>query len=75
MQRYEYQRLHHKLKSHVYSLLKENPHFGLHIKKLKGELKEIYRYRISDYRLFYTLDEKNKVVFMLYFHHRKDAYR
>jgi mRNA interferase RelE/StbE len=73
--RYEYERFHEKLESHVYPVLRENPHYGQHIKKLKGEFREIYRYRISDYRLFYTIDERNRIVFMLDFHHRKDAYR
>jgi mRNA interferase RelE/StbE len=42
---------------------------------LKGELSSIYRYRIGDYRLFYTIDFDKKLVFILDITHRKDAYR
>lgn len=71
----KYSRIHEKLKSRIYPQLRKNPHFGPQIKKLKGELQRIYRYRIADYRLFYVIDEEKKTVFILDFHHRKDAYR
>jgi mRNA interferase RelE/StbE len=74
MQRHEYAKLYMKINSHIYPQLRVNPHCGPNIKNLKGEFQNIYRYRISDYRLFYTIDEKNKIIFILDFHHRKDAY-
>ena len=46
-----------KLDSFVYPQLKEEPHFGANIKKLRGYSPEIWRYRIGNYRVFYSLDE------------------
>jgi len=39
--------------------------FGPNIKRLKGKLSSIYRFRIGNYRLFYTIDSEKKLVFML----------
>lgn len=75
IQRKEYRKMHEKIKLLIYPQLRANPYFGPQIKKLKGELKNIYRYRIVEYRLFYIIDEKRKMVFILEFHHRKDAYK
>lgn len=75
IQRKEYRKMHEKIKLLIYPQLRANPYFGPQIKKLKGELKNIYRYRIAEYRLFYIIDEKRKMVFILEFHHRKDAYK
>jgi len=75
IQRKEYRKVYAKIKLLIYPQLRANPYFGPQVKKLKGELKNVYRYRIADYRLFYIIDEKRKIVFILEFHHRKDAYR
>ncbi len=48
-----------KIKEYIYPILRENPYFGPNIKKHKGEYKELYRYRIGDYRLFYKVSEEN----------------
>ncbi|MCH7858063.1 MAG: type II toxin-antitoxin system RelE/ParE family toxin [Candidatus Marinimicrobia bacterium] len=64
-----------KIKTAIYPILAEHPHYGPNIKRLKGQLKGIYRYRIGNYRLFYTIDENERRVFILDFSHRKDAYR
>ena len=45
------------------------------IKKLKGEYKDIYRYRIGDYRLFYKVSEETVIIFILDIEARKDAYK
>jgi mRNA interferase RelE/StbE len=55
--------------------LRNNPFLGPNIKRLKGELSSIYRYRVGDYRLFYTLDQEKKLVFIMDITNRKDAYR
>ncbi|HAV10588.1 MAG TPA: type II toxin-antitoxin system mRNA interferase toxin, RelE/StbE family [Dehalococcoidia bacterium] len=64
-----------RIKDNIYPVLRNNPFFGPNIKRLKGELSSIYRYRIGDYRLFYTIDSEMKIVFILDVAHRKDAYR
>ncbi|MBN1617271.1 MAG: type II toxin-antitoxin system RelE/ParE family toxin [Spirochaetales bacterium] len=50
---------------YVYPILRTNPYFGPNIKKLKGEYKELYRFRIGDYRLFYKISEETVIVFIL----------
>lgn len=59
----------------VYPILKTNPFFGANIKKLKGEFKEIYRFRMGDYRLFYKIDEQESLIFVLNIENRQDAYK
>lgn len=63
-----------KLGQLVYSQLREQPHFGSHIKKLKNYEPESWRYRVGDLRLFYSIDETNKVVILTALRWRKDAY-
>jgi len=71
----EYNSVFKKIKTYIYPQLKENPFFGLNIKKLKGNLSEIYRYRIRSFRIFYSIDMEKKIVFMLDIDKRKDSYR
>ena len=57
-----YRQLYSKIYDFVYPVLRENPYFGNNIKKLKGELKEVYRFRIGDYRLFYKIVEDKEAL-------------
>lgn len=59
----------------VYPMLRRQPHFGPNIKRLKGEFSEFYRYRVGDYRLFYTIEEDEVVVVVVDLRTRQDAYR
>ena len=70
-----YRSLSKKLTDYVYPILRENPFFGPNIKKLKGEYKEVYRYRIGAYRVFYKISEETVIVFILDIEARKDAYK
>jgi mRNA interferase RelE/StbE len=70
-----YKRYYSKIKENIYPRLRDSPFFGPNIKRLKGEFKSIYRYRIGSYRVFYTIGSEKKIVFILDFTHRKDAYR
>ena len=70
----EFVKIYSKIKTYVYTLLRINPFFGRNIKKLKGEFKDVYRYRIGDYRLFYQVDEKQILIFIMDIVKRKDAY-
>lgn len=63
-----------KLKSLVYDELRLEPHFGNNIKKLRSYIPETWRFRIVKYRLFYAIDESDKIVFILTVEFRKDAY-
>ena len=35
----------------------------------------MWRYRVSDLRFFYEINEQEKIVYMVAISHRKDAYR
>lgn len=63
-----------KLIQVVYPQLKEEPHFGNNIKKLVNYTPETWRYRIGKYRLFYVIDENEKIVYIISIDLRKDAY-
>jgi mRNA interferase RelE/StbE len=40
----------------------ENPRYHVHIKKLEGELKDMYRYRLGNLRILYELHEDIKTI-------------
>ena len=63
-----------KLLNHVYPQLRQNPYVGKNIKKLKGYKPETWRYRIRDFRFFYTIDDHKKIIFMISADNRADAY-
>jgi mRNA interferase RelE/StbE len=68
------ERIRRKLKTYVYPQLKQNPYFGKNIKKLRDYKPETWRYRIGNYRFFYTIDDPKKTVFMIAADGRQDAY-
>jgi len=68
------QKVTQKLIEFVYPQLKEHPHFGPNIKKLKGFDPETWRYRIGAWRFFYEIDDKEKIVYMIAASHRSSAY-
>lgn len=70
-----YKQYYSKIKENIYPALRNSPFFGPNIKRLKGEFRSIYRYRIGNYRVFYMVDSEKKMVFILDITHRKDAYR
>ena len=70
---YEY--IYKKIRDHVYSQLKINPIYGRNIRKLKGDFKYLYRFRIGDYRLFYIIDKDKNIIYIVDLQHRKDAYK
>jgi len=67
--------LRRKLDSYVYPQIREEPFWGTNIKKLQGYSPDTWRYRIGRFRLFYVIDDEEKVLFILTVDHRKDAYR
>ncbi len=72
---YEERLIINKLNRRIYPQLREEPHFGPQIKKLRDYVPETWRYRIGNLRLFYSIDEKNKVVVITALRFRRDAYR
>lgn len=72
---HEFEKIYKKLIGFVYPQLRKNPFFGPNIKKLKGKLSQIYRYRIGIYRLFYIIDLEQMLVIVLSLKKRKDLYK
>jgi mRNA interferase RelE/StbE len=75
VQAQKYRSVYEKARKYVYPQLRVNPFFGPNIKKLKGEFAGIYRYRIGDFRLFYTVRKELILVVLINMERRKDAYR
>lgn len=70
-----YRRDYENIKETIYPKLRSNPFYGPNIKRLRGELAALFRYRIGNYRLLHTIDSEKRLVFVLDIIHRKDAYR
>lgn len=66
--------LYSKIKHIIYSQLRQEPHYGPNIKKLKGYNPETWRYRIGNYRIFFEIDQAENVVAIIAFKSRKDVY-
>lgn len=64
-----------KLEAYVYPQLREEPHYGANIKKLRDYKPETWRYRIGNWRIFYSIDHGERVVYILTIDDRKSAYR
>jgi len=64
-----------KLFSYVYPQLRVEPYFGKNVKKLKGYVPDTWRYRVGKFRIFYTIEQEDGIIFILTMDHRKDAYR
>ena len=63
-----------KLKTKAYPQLKEEPHYGNNIKKLKNYNPETWRYRIGNYRVFYEINDSEKIVSIIAIKTRQNAY-
>src|SRR5712692_4004291 len=68
-------RLEAKLCAYVYPALRRSPQFGPNIKRLKNWAPATWRYRVGDWRFFYEIDERQRLVFMVTADHRRGAYR
>lgn len=63
-----------KLRKVVYPQLREHPHFGPNIRKLRGYEPDTWRYRIGAWRFFHELDEDEHIVLLIAAKHRSVAY-
>ncbi len=63
-----------KLADVVYSQIRQNPYFGKNIKKLRNYEPETWRYRVGDFRFFYSIDDRGKTILMIAADNRADAY-
>jgi len=64
-----------KLKEYVYPQLRKDPFLGPNIKKLKGYDPATWRYRIGKFRLFFMVDQTERIIYMLSVDDRRDVYR
>ncbi len=67
--------VHKKLNEYVYPQIRIEPFRGRNIKKLRDYDPPIWRYRIGKFRVFYFIDSKERVVYILSVDLRKDAYK
>ncbi len=68
-------RMESKLREFVYPLLRDNPYTGPNIKQLKNWEPPTWRVRVGDWRFFYEIDARHRIVFMTTANHRREAYR
>lgn len=59
------QKIYNKIQQYVYPQLQLNPYYGKNVKKLVNYKPPTWRYRIGKYRIFYEIDEKEKIVFII----------
>ena len=45
------------------------------VKKLKGSDEDLYRIRVGDYRIIYSIEDEIKIVDILKIGHRKEIYK
>lgn len=64
-----------KLMEYVYPQLREEPFFGPNTKKLRGYEPSTWRYRIGRFRVFFMVDQDERIIYMLSVDDRRDAYR
>ena len=64
-----------KLAEYAYPQLRIDPFLGPHIKKLKAYQPDTWRYRIGKFRVFYLVDQDERIVSMLSVDDRRDVYR
>ena len=67
-------KLYSKIENFVYPQLRENPFYGINIKKLKDDFEGYYRYRIGNYRLFYLIENDKLIIAVVDFKHRLQTY-
>jgi len=71
----DYEFVYKKLIEYIYPQIIEEPAFGKNIKKLKGYNPETWRYRIGNYRIFYSISNEERIVYILTIDKRKDSYK
>ncbi len=59
----------------AFYLISQDPHYHPHIKKLKGELKNMYRFRLGDLRIIYEIEEDIRTVRIKTIEARGSAYK
>lgn len=53
-------------------VIKTNPNSGI---KLHGQLGDYFKFRVGDYRIVYSFDQKQRAVYILKIEHRQGVYK
>ena len=53
----------------------QDPTYNIHIKKLQGELAQMYRYRLGDIRIIYEIHKDVEVIRIKTIEYRGSAYK
>ena len=64
-----------KTLTYIYPQIKEEPHHGQNVKKLKGYEPGTWRYRLGNFRLLYTIEEDTHIVNTIAVDDRRDVYK
>lgn len=67
-------KIYDKITNYIYPQLRTNPFYGKNIKKLINYNPPTWRYRIGNYRLFYEINDLEKVVYIIAIDIRDKAY-
>ena len=68
-------KIYKKITDYIYPQIKKNPYYGKNIKKLKAWNPETWRYKLSNFRLFYEIDDEEEIVSIITIEIRGKAYR
>lgn len=61
--------------SDAMDVIARTPHRSIHIKKLKGDLKHMHRFRMGDLRILYEIDSAQRIVWIKTIERRGSAYK
>jgi len=61
--------------SEAFDIISINPRYHPHIKKLKGELKHMYRFRLGSLRILYEIEEDIQTIRVKAIETRGSAYK
>lgn len=67
-------KIYNKIRNYAYPQLKANPFYGKNIKKLDDYDPPTWRYRIGDYRVFYEIDQQERIIYIITIEIRSKAY-
>ncbi len=67
-------KIYDKIQNYTYPQIKMNPFYGKNIKKLINYDPPTWRYRIGNYRLFYEIDQKDKIIYIITIEIRSKTY-
>jgi mRNA interferase RelE/StbE len=55
--------------------ISKNPYTHVHVKKLKGELKRMHRFRLGDLRIIYEIEDAEETIWIKSIEWRGAAYK